>query len=48
VYNVDVPKAMDHKAIPVIFADDISILITSPNNIHFQIDLDIVVGQLSK
>jgi len=32
-------KAIEHKAIPIYFADDISILITSPNNIEFQNDL---------
>ena len=48
VYIIDVPKAIDHKAVPIIFADDTSILIISPNNIHFQNNLNIVVGQLNK
>ena len=34
--------------IPILFANDISILITSPNNIQFQSDLNIVFGQLNK
>ena len=48
IYINDLPKAIDHKAVPIIFADDTSILITSPNNIHFQNDLNIVVGPLNK
>jgi hypothetical protein len=36
---------MEHKAIPVLFASDTTILITSPSNIHFQSDLSVVFGQ---
>jgi len=46
VHIIDLPKAMEHKAIPILFADDTSILITSPNNIQFQSDLNIVFEQL--
>ena len=48
VYVIDVPKAIDHKAIPVIFADDTCRLTINPNNIDIQIDLNIIVGQLNK
>jgi len=48
VYIIDIPKAIDHKAIPIIFTDDTSILITNPNNIHFHNNLNIVFGQLNK
>ena len=41
-------KAVEHKAIPILFAYDTSILITGPNNIQFQSDINIVFGQLSK
>jgi len=43
VYINDLPKAIEHKAIPILFAYDTSILITGPNNIHFQSDLNIVL-----
>ena len=42
------PKAREHKAISILFADDTIILITSPNNIQFQSDINIVFGQLNK
>jgi len=48
VYFNDLPKAIEHKAIPVLFADDTSMLITSPNNIHCQSGLNVVFGQLNK
>jgi len=38
-YINDLRKAIKHKAIPILFADDTSTLITSPNNIKFQSDL---------
>jgi len=34
-YIIEVPKATNHTALPIIFADDTSILITSPNNTIF-------------
>jgi len=43
VYINDLPTAIEHKAIPILFIDDISILITSPNNIHFQSHLNVVL-----
>ena len=46
VYINDLPKAMEHKAIPILFADDTCVLITSLNIIQFQNDLNIVFGQL--
>jgi len=48
VYVSDLPKAIDHKAIPILFANDTSKLITSPNNVQFQRDLNVVFGQLNK
>jgi len=48
VYINDLHKAVESKAIPILFADDTSILIISPNNIQFQSDLNVVSGQLNK
>jgi hypothetical protein len=36
-YINDLPKATNDKAIPILFADDTSILITSPNKNYFQL-----------
>jgi len=47
VYINDLPKAREHKAIPILFAEVTSILITSPNNIQFQGDLNVVFRQLN-
>jgi len=47
-YFYDLPKAIEHKAIPMLFADNTSMLITSHNNIQFQGDLNIVFGQLNE
>jgi len=35
--------AIKHKAIPILFADDTNILITSPYNVKFQSDLNVVL-----
>jgi len=48
VYIIDLLKAIENKAVPIKFADDTSILITSPNNIQFQSDLNVVSGQQNK
>jgi len=40
--------ATEHKAILILFTDDTSVLITSPNNIQFQGDLNVGFGQLNK
>ena len=48
VYINDLPKAIDHKDILILFANDTSILITSPNNNQVQNDLNIVFGQQNK
>jgi hypothetical protein len=48
VYINDLPEAIEHKAIPILFANGTSILITSPNNIQFQGDLNVGFGQLNK
>jgi hypothetical protein len=39
VISSDLPKAIKHKAIPILFAYNTSILITNPNNIQFQSNL---------
>jgi len=48
MYINDLPKAIEHRAIPILFAADTSILITILNNIQFHSDLNIVFGQLNK
>jgi hypothetical protein len=48
VYFNNLPKAVEHKALPILFADNTSILLTSPNNIQMQNDLKIVSEQLNK
>jgi len=42
------PKAIEHKALPILFADDTSILLTSLNNIQMQSDFNIIFEQLIK
>jgi len=48
VYINNLLQTIKHKAISILFADDTSTLITSPNNIQFQNDLNVASGQLSK
>jgi hypothetical protein len=48
VYINDLPKAIEHKALPILFADDTSILLTSPNNTQMQSDFNIIFEQLIK
>ena len=48
LYINDLPKAIEHRAIPILFVADTSILIRSPNNIQFHSDLNVVSGQLNK
>ena len=36
----DLPKAVECTALPILFADDTSILLTSPNNIQMQNNLN--------
>jgi len=48
VYVIDLPKAIKHKAIHILFAYNTSTLITGPNNIHCQSVLNVVFGQLNK
>ena len=47
VYINDLPKAVEHKVLPILFADDTSILVTSPNNIQMQRDLNKIFMQLN-
>ena len=44
----DLPKAVECTALPILFADDTSILLTSPNNIQMQNNLNLVSEQLNK
>ena len=48
LYINDLSKAVKHKALPILFAGDISVLITSPNSTQLQSDLNIVFAQLNK
>ena len=48
VYINDLPKAVEHKALTVLFADDTGILVASPNNIQMQRDLNEIFMQLNK
>jgi hypothetical protein len=42
VYSNDLSKAVDHKALPILFTDDTSIILTSPNNTQIQSDFNII------
>ena len=48
VYINDLPKAIEHKALPILFADDTSMSLTGPNNIQMQSGLNIAFEQLFK
>ena len=48
VYINDLPRAIEHKALPILFADDTSILLTSPNNTQMKSDFNIIFEQLIK
>ena len=48
VYINDLANAIEHKAIPMLFCDNTSLLTTSPNNIQFQGDFNIIFGQLNE
>jgi hypothetical protein len=48
IYINDLPKAVEHEALPILFSDDTSILLISPNNIQMQSDFNIVFEQLNK
>ena len=48
VYINNLPKDVEHKALPILFVDDTSILLTSPNNIQMQSDLNVAFEQLIK
>jgi hypothetical protein len=47
IYINDLPTAIKHKALPILFADDTSILLRSPNNIQLQNDLNTNFEQLN-
>ena len=42
VYINDLTKAVECRALPILFADDTSILLTSPNNTQMHSDLNFV------
>ena len=48
VHINELPKAVEHKALTILYADDTSILLTSLNNIQMQRDLNEIVMQLNK
>jgi hypothetical protein len=48
LYINDLPKAVKHKALPILFANNTSILITSPNCNQLRSGLNIVFAQLNK
>jgi hypothetical protein len=47
IYINDLPEAIKHKALHILFADNTSMLLTSPNNIQMQSDLNTVFEQLN-
>jgi hypothetical protein len=48
VYINDLPKAVEHKALPILFTDDTSILLTNPKITQMQSDFNIIFEQLIK
>ena len=48
LYINDLPTAVPTKTVPILFADDTSIIITSPNNHEFQKTISTSFQQLSK
>jgi hypothetical protein len=47
-YINDLPKAVNNKSIPVLFADDTSILITIPNEDDFQIKITAAFNSINE
>ncbi len=47
-YINDLPRAVEHKAFPILFADDTSIILTSPNITQMQSDFNEIFMQLNK
>jgi len=48
VYSNDLPKVIEHKALPILFAEDTIVLLTSPNNTQMQSDFNTIFEQLIK
>ena len=48
LYINDLPNAITEKATPILFADDMSILITRQNIHKFQDDFNTAFGQISR
>jgi hypothetical protein len=48
LYIYDFPNAITHKATPILFADDTTIIISRPNTHLLQNDLTIIFGQITK
>jgi hypothetical protein len=47
IYINDLPMAIKHKALPILFADDTSILLRSPKNVQLQNDFNTIFEQLN-
>jgi hypothetical protein len=47
-YINDLPKAIDDKSIPILCADDTSVLITSPNKNDFQLNLTTAFNSMNE
>jgi hypothetical protein len=48
MYINDLPRAVEHKALSILFADDTSIILTSPNNTKMHSNFNEVFMQLNK
>jgi hypothetical protein len=48
LYINDLPAVINKKAIPVLFADDTSILCTHRNFMEFQVNIDTGLGNVNK
>jgi hypothetical protein len=44
VYINNLPKAVEHKALPILFTDDTSTILTSPNNTQMQSDFNTILN----
>jgi hypothetical protein len=44
LYISDLPKTANDKVIPILFADDTSVVVKSPNPLNFQINIDMALN----
>jgi hypothetical protein len=42
----DLTRAVENKALPILFTDNTGVLLTSPNNTHMQRDFNYIFEQL--